>query len=358
MTAVPTRPLDNDKLDAFIGRFIADLGTALHVPAVLIGDRLGLYRAIADGEPVTPAELADRTGTAERYVAEWLAGQAAAGYIDFDPAAGTFRLPAEHAFALVDQAGPVFIPAAFQLAASTVKDEPLITEAFRTGEGVAWHAHHPDLFTATERFFRPGYAAHLTSEWIPALDGMEEKLRAGATVADIGCGHGASTLIMAQTYPSSTFAGFDYHQPSIDTARVRAETAGVADRVSFDVATAKEFPGDGYDLVTVFDCLHDMGDPVGAARHVRSSLAADGTWMIVEPFASDRLEDNLTPMGKIGYNVSTLVCTPASKAQEVGLALGAQAGERRMRDVVTDAGFRRFRRVAETPINLIYEARP
>ena len=358
MTAVPTRPLDNDKLDAFIGRFIADLGTALHVPAVLIGDRLGLYQAIADGEPVTPAELAERTGTAERYVAEWLAGQAAAGYVDFDPDADTFRLPAEHAFALVDQAGPVFIPAAFQLAASTVKDEPLITEAFRTGEGVAWHAHHPDLFTATERFFRPGYAAHLTSEWIPALDGMEEKLRAGATVADVGCGHGASTLIMTQAYPSSTFVGFDYHQPSIDTARARAETAGVADRVSFDVATAKEFPGDGYDLVTVFDCLHDMGDPVGAARHVRSSLAADGTWMIVEPFASDRLEDNLTPMGKIGYNVSTLVCTPASKAQDVGLALGAQAGEKRMRDVVTDAGFRRFRRVAETPINLIYEARP
>jgi SAM-dependent methyltransferase len=313
---------------------------------------------MADGEPVSPADLAERTGTNERYVTEWLAAQAAAAYVDYEPDAGTFRLPPEHAALLIDQGAPVFIPGAFQLAASGVKDEPLITEAFRTGEGVAWHDHHPDLFVGCERFFRPGYAAHLVDEWLPALDGVEVKLRAGARVADVGCGHGASTLIMAKAFPESSFVGFDYHDASIEAARRSADAAGLGGRVRFDVASAREYPGNDYDLVAFFDCLHDMGDPVGAARHVRSSLGPEGTWMIVEPYATDRLEDNLNPVGKIYYGASTLICTPASRAQEVGLALGAQAGEERMRNVVTEAGFTRFRRAAETPVNIVYEARP
>jgi SAM-dependent methyltransferase len=358
MSTTETPPLDQSKLDAFVGRFLGDLGTAMHLPTVLVGDRLGLYRAMADGEPVSPADLAERTGTNERYVTEWLAAQAAAAYVDYEPDAGTFRLPPEHAALLIDQGAPVFIPGAFQLAASGVKDEPLITEAFRTGEGVAWHDHHPDLFVGCERFFRPGYAAHLVDEWLPALDGVEVKLRAGARVADVGCGHGASTLIMAKAFPESSFVGFDYHDASIEAARRSADAAGLGGRVRFDLASARVLPGTDYDLVAFFDCLHDMGDPVGAARHVRSSLGPDGTWMIVEPYATDRLEDNLNPVGKIYYGASTLICTPASRAQEVGLALGAQAGEERMRNVVTEAGFTRFRRAAETPVNIVYEARP
>jgi SAM-dependent methyltransferase len=358
MSTTETAPLDQAKLDAFVGRFLGDLGTALHMPTVLVGDRLGLFRAMAAGEPTSPAALAERTGTTERYVAEWLAAQAAAGYVEFDPTAGTFRLPPEHAALLIDEGAPVFIPGAFQLAASTVKDEPLITEAFRTGEGVAWHDHHPDLFAGCERFFRPGYAAHLIAEWLPALDGVDVKLRAGAKVADVGCGHGASTIIMATAFPESSFVGFDYHDVSIETARRSADSLGVDGRLRFEVARAQDFPGTNYDFVAFFDCLHDMGDPVGAARHVLSTLAPDGTWMIVEPYATNRLEDNLNPVGKIYYNASTLICTPASRAQEVGLALGAQAGEERMRSVVTEAGFTRFRRAAETPVNIVYEARP
>jgi SAM-dependent methyltransferase len=358
MSTTETPPLDQSRLDAFVGRFLGDLGTAMHLPTVLVGDRLGLYRAMADGVPMTPADLAERTGTNERYVGEWLAAQAAAEYVDYDAGDGTFRLPPEHAALLIDQGAPVFIPGAFQLAASTVKDEPLITEAFRTGEGVAWHEHHPDLFFGCERFFRPGYAAHLVDEWLPALEGVEVKLRAGAKVADVGCGHGASTVIMATEYPASSFVGFDYHDASIEAARRSAEGAGLGGRVRFDVATAQDYPGTNYDFVAFFDCLHDMGDPVGAARHVLSTMAPDGTWIIVEPYANDRLEDNLNPVGKIYYNASTLVCTPASRAQEVGLALGAQAGEERMRNVVTEAGFTRFRRAAETPVNIVYEARP
>jgi SAM-dependent methyltransferase len=358
MSTTETAPLDQAKLDAFVGRFLGDLGTALHMPTVLVGDRLGLFRAMAAGEPTSPAALAERTGTTERYVAEWLAAQAAAGYVEFDPTASTFRLPPEHAALLIDEGAPVFIPGAFQLAASTVKDEPLITEAFRTGEGVAWHDHHPDLFAGCERFFRPGYAAHLIAEWLPALDGVDVKLRAGAKVADVGCGHGASTIIMATAFPESSFVGFDYHDVSIETARRSADSLGVDGRLRFEVARAQDFPGTNYDFVAFFDCLHDMGDPVGAARHVLSTLAPDGTWMIVEPYATNRLEDNLNPVGKIYYNASTLICTPASRAQEVGLALGAQAGEERMRSVVTEAGFTRFRRAAETPVNIVYEARP
>jgi SAM-dependent methyltransferase len=358
MSTTETAPLDQAKLDAFVGRFLGDLGTALHLPTVLVGDRLGLYRAMAGGEPMSPAALAERTGTNERYVGEWLAAQAAAGYVDYDATAGTFRLPREHAALLIDEGAPVFIPGAFQLAASTVKDEPLITEAFRTGEGVAWHDHHPDLFAGCERFFRPGYAAHLIDEWLPALDGVDLKLRAGAKVADVGCGHGASTIIMATAFPESSFVGFDYHDVSIETARRSADSLAADGRLRFEVARAQDFPGTAYDFVAFFDCLHDMGDPVGAARHVLSALAPDGTWMIVEPYATDRLEDNLNPVGKIYYNASTLICTPASRAQEVGLALGAQAGEERMRNVVTEAGFTRFRRAAETPVNIVYEAKP
>jgi SAM-dependent methyltransferase len=350
--------LDRAKLDAFAQRFLGDLGTAMHMPTVLVGDRLGLYRAMADGVPVTAAGLAERTGTDERYVTEWLAAQAAAGYVDFDAATAVFRLPPEHAALLVDRGGPVFIPGAFQLAASAFKDEPMITEAFRTGEGVPWHSHHPDLFAGVDRFSRAGYAANLTTAWLPALEGVEQKLRDGATVADVACGHGSSTLIMAEAYPASTFVGFDYHDASIDAAHRAAETAGLSRRVSFDIASAQDYPGAGYDLVVILMSWHDMGDPVGAARHVLSTLAPDGTWMIVEPRAGDCIADNLNPVGKLWYSTSTLVCTPGARAQDGGLALGAQAGEHRSRELVTEAGFTRFRRAAETPVHVVYEARP
>jgi SAM-dependent methyltransferase len=325
---------------------------------VVIGDRLGLYRAMADGAPVTAEELASRTDTDARYVREWLSNQAAGGYVTYDAGSERFSLSPEQSFALAKEGSPAFIPGAFYLATSLIKDEPKITEAFKSGEGVGWHEHNHDLFSGTERFFRPGYAANLVSSWIPALDGVAEKLTAGALVGDIGCGHGASTLIMAEAYPNSEFVGFDYHPGSIEHARAAATAAGVADRVSFEVAAAKEYPGDGYDFVAMFDCLHDMGDPTGAAAHVLKTLADDGTWMIVEPFANDRLEDNLNPVGRVFYGASTLVCTPASRDQEVGLALGAQAGERRLREVVTNGGFTRVRRATETPFNLVLEARP
>jgi len=349
--------IDETKLTEFIGTFVGELGTVMHAATVVIGDKLGLYRAMADGTPVTPAELAERTATDERYVREWLSAQAAAGYVEYDAPSGRFTLPAEHALVLADDSAPVFIPGALQVAGSLWKDEAVITEAFRTGVGVGWHEHHHDLFHGTERFFRPGYNANLVAEWIPALDGVEAKLLAGARVADVGCGHGASTIIMARAYPNSTFVGFDYHEASIEVARKAAADAGVADRVTFEVASAKDYPGSGYDLVACFDCLHDMGDPVGASRHVHATLAGDGTWLIVEPYANDRLEDNLNPVGRIFYSASTCICTPASKAQEIGLALGAQAGEARLGAVVTQGGFTRFRRATETPFNLVLEAR-
>jgi SAM-dependent methyltransferase len=348
--------IDEAKLNEFMGNFVGDLGAALSAANVVIGDRLGLYRAMADGEPVTPEELAERTGTDARYVREWLSGQAAGGYVTYSD--GRFSLSPEQSFALAQEGSPAFVPGAFQLATSLVKDEEKIASAFRTGEGVGWHEHHHDLFAGTERFFRPGYSANLISSWIPALDGVEANLQAGAKVADIGCGHGASTILMAEAYPNSTFIGFDYHDASIEAAREKAAAAGVDGRVSFEIATAKEYPGNGYNLVAMFDCLHDMGDPAGAAAHVLETLAADGTWMIVEPFANDRLEDNLNPVGRVYYSASTLVCTPASRDQEVGLALGAQAGEGRLRAVVTEGGFTRFRRATETPFNLVLEARP
>ncbi len=353
-----TQTIDQAKLDEFMGRFVGDLGAAISAALVVIGDKLGLYRAMADGDLLTAEELASRTGTDARYVREWLSNQAAGGYVSYEPASKRFFLTPEMSLALAQEGSPAFVPGAFQLATSLIKDEETIACAFRSGRGVGWHEHHHDLFTGTERFFRPGYAAHLATSWIPALDGVHAKLEAGALVADVGCGHGASTILMAQAYPRSMFVGFDYHEASIEHARAAAAQAELGARVSFEVATAKEYPGTGYDLVTMFDCLHDMGDPVGAAAHVRRTLSTDGAWMIVEPYAGDRLEDNLNPVGRVFYGASTLVCTPASRDQEVGLALGAQAGEQRLREVATDGGFTRFRRATETPFNIVLEARP
>ncbi len=349
--------VNEEKLNRLLGRFVADFGATFHAGLVVIGESLGLYKALA-GEALTSAELAERTGTDERYVREWLNSQAAGEYVQYDPSTGRYSLSEEQAFALADEKSPAYLPGAFLLAVSALRAVPQITEKFRTGEGFGWHEHDHGLFRGTELFFRPGYAANLTSSWIPSLDGVEEKLKAGAKVADVGCGLGASTILMAQTYPSSTFVGYDYHGGSIEMARQRAEEAGVSDRVKFEVARAKDYPGGGYDFVAFFDCLHDMGDPRGAAAHVRETLAPDGTWMVVEPFAGDKVEDNLNPVGRIYYSASTLLCTPASKSQEVGLALGAQAGEARLREVVTGGGFSRFRRAAETPFNIVYEAKP
>jgi SAM-dependent methyltransferase len=307
---------------------------------------------------VTPSELAERTGTVERYVREWLNAGAASGYVDYDPDTRRYRLSPEQALMFADEGSPAFFVGAFQVALAATKSEPRISDAFRTGAGVGWHEHDHNLYHGTERFFRTAYAAHLVTDWIPALDGVEAKLRDGAKVADVGCGLGASTVLMAKAYPRSAFVGFDYHEDSVATARRRAEAAGVADRVTFEVATAKNFPDDDYDFVTVFDALHDMGDPMGAAGHIRSALAEDGSWMIVEPYAGDRVEENLNPVGRAYYSASTLLCTPCSLSQEVGLALGAQAGEARLRDVVIGAGFSQFRRATQTPFNLVFEARP
>lgn len=350
--------IDENKLHEFVHQFVTDLSAVAHASTVLIGDKLGLYRAMGDSKPVTSEQLADRTGIDARYVREWLAAQAASRYVEYNPSDNTFRLPEEQAFALTDEYNPVFAPAGLQVAAAMIKDADKMAEAFRTGRHVGWHEHDDDLYQGTERFFRPNYIASLTSVWLPALEGVQAKLERGARVADVGCGHGASSVIMAQAYPNSTFHGFDYHEGSIRAAREAAKRAGVADRCKFEVAPAKEFPGQDYDLVAMFDCLHDMGDPVGAAAHVRKKLSEDGTWMIVEPYAQDRLEDNLNPVGRLFYSASTVLCTPNSKSQEVGLALGAQAGENRLRDVVSQGGFSRFRRASETPFNIVFEARP
>jgi SAM-dependent methyltransferase len=350
--------IDQAKLNEFLGRFVGDLGAALSAALVVIGDRLGLYRAMRDGEPVSAEQLAERTGTDPRYVREWLSNQAAGGYVTYDPDGEEFFLSPEQSFALAQEGSPAFIPGAFQVATAAIKDEEKIERAFHSGDGVGWHEHHDDLFAGTERFFRPGYAANLVSSWIPALDGVQAKLQRGGRVADVGCGHGASTILMAQAFPNSEFIGFDYHGPSIEHAHQAAVEAGLDDRVRFEVASAKEYPGGPYELVAMFDCLHDMGDPVGAAAHVRDTLAPDGTWLIVEPYAGDRLQDNLNPVGRVFYGASTLICTPASRDQEVGLALGAQAGEARLRAVVTAGGFTRFRRATETPFNIVLEARP
>ena len=328
----------------------------MNAALVLVGEKLGLYKAMAGAGPLTSAELAKKTNTDERYVREWLSAQAAGGYVTYDAAARKFTLPDEQAFALAVEESPAYLPGAFHIVSAIMKDEGKLVEAFRTGEGVGWDEHDPSLFEGTEKFFRPNYAANLVSSWIPSLSGIDEKLKRGGRVADVGCGHGASTILMAQAYPNSQFVGFDYHGPSIGRARRTAARAGVKN-ASFEVATAKDFHGVKYDLVTFFDCLHDMGDPEGAARHVREMLNPQGAWMIVEPFAHDQLEKNLNPVGRVFYTASTMICTPASRAQEVGLCLGAQAGEARMRKVVTDAGFGKFRRAAETPFNLVYEAK-
>lgn len=350
--------VDTDKLMEFVFKAVDEVGATLNSALVVLGDKLGLYQAMAGAGPLSSQDLAKRTGTAERYVREWLNAQAAGGYVDYDPATERYILPAEQAVALTDSASPAFLPGIFQIAIGSVVDSPRILDVARTGGGIGWHDHVDDVHQGCERFFRPGYNAHLVTEWLPALDGVVDKLDRGATVADVGCGHGASTVLMAQAFPASRFVGTDYHDGSIDTARQRAADAGMTSNVTFETALASSLPGQGYDLVTMFDCLHDMGDPAGAAAHIRDALADDGTWMIVEPAAGDRVEDNLNPVGRAYYAFSTLLCTPCSLSQEVGLALGAQAGEARIRDIVTGAGFSRFRRVAATPFNSVFEARP
>jgi 2-polyprenyl-3-methyl-5-hydroxy-6-metoxy-1,4-benzoquinol methylase len=349
--------IDNDKLNAFLGKFVTDLGATAAAGNVVIGHNLGLYKALAV-EPATAEELAARTHTNPRYIAEWLRGQAAGGYVEYDAAADTYSMTEEQAFALTNPDGGIYAPGAFVLALGALRAEPRITEAFRSGGGLGWHEHDTDVFTGCEQFFRPGYIANLIPAWIPALDGVQDKLRAGADVADIGCGLGASTILLAQEYRNSRFTGSDYHSGSIELARKHAGEAGVADRVTFEVSSASSFSGTGYDLAATFDCLHDMGDPVGAARHVRQALKPDGTWLIVEPYASDEVAGNMNPVGRVYYNFSTLLCVPNALSQPGGYALGAQAGEAAIRQLVIDAGFTRFRRAAETPFNCVYEVRP
>ena len=357
MSTAQAPALNMDKLNAFIGQFVTDLGASVHAGMVVIGEKLGLYKALAGG-PMSPAELAAKTGTDERYLREWLASQAAGGYITYDEKTNKFGLSVEQAFTLAQEDSPAYLPGAFELALGSLAAVPRIADSFRTGAGMGWHEHEDGVFHGCEKFFRPGYAANLVSSWIPSLHDVKDKLEAGGRVADVGCGKGASTVLLAKAFPKSRFFGFDYHDKSIEAARESAKREGVADRVTFEVSKAKSYPGKDYDFVAVFDCLHDMGDPVGAAAHVRQSLAKDGTWMIVEPFANDQLKDNLNPLGRVYYSFSTLLCTPCSRSQEVAACLGAQAGEKRIREVVTSAGFSRFRRATETPFNIVYEARP
>ncbi len=357
MSTAPVPALDMDKLHAFVGRFVNDLGAAGHTGMVVIGEKLGLYKALAAG-PMTSSELAAKTKTDERYLREWLASQAAGGYITYDEKTRRFSLSPEQAFTLANEDSPAYLPGAFELALGSLAAVPRITESFRTGSGMGWYEHSLGVFDGSEKFYRTGYVGNLERAWIPALAGVKEKLERGAKVADVGCGKGASTILMAKAFPKSRFYGFDYHEKSIEGAREAAKRQGVAEQINFEMAPAKSYPGKDYDFVTVFDCLHDMGDPVGAAKHIRETLAKDGTWMIVEPFANDDLKDNLNPVGRLYYSFSTLLCTPCSRSQEVALCLGAQAGEARIREVVTSAGFSRFRRATETPFNIVYEARP
>jgi ubiquinone/menaquinone biosynthesis C-methylase UbiE len=348
--------MDHNKVTEFLGRFVTDLGATGAAGSVVIGNRLGLYRALEQG-PATPERFAERTGCHPRYLTEWLRGQAAGGYISYDPATGEFSLSEEQAFCLADPNGPN-LSAAFLAVLGYLRAEPRITEAFRTGAGVAWHEHHEDVFVGCDAFYRPGYVAELIPSWIPALDGVDATLTAGGRVADLGCGLGSSSVLLAQAYPRTTIVGSDYHGESIELARKKAAEAGVADRVSFEVATAQTFTGRDYDLVTMFDCLHDMGDPVAAARRVRQALAPDGTWLLVEPYADDTVENNFTPVGRLFYSGSMFLCVPNGLSQPGGYALGAQAGEAATRRVITEAGFTRIRRAAQTPFNLVYEVRP
>ena len=366
-TLTPPTAIDPDQLQSLVEQAVGDFGAVLGAALVVVGDRLGLYRALAEHGSSTPAELATATGTVERNVREWLSAQAAAGYVTYDGpqdsgADDRFSLSPEQAEAFTNQGSPAFVVGGFQVVTAAAKADEKITEAFRGGKGLGWHEHHRDLFEGTERFFRPGYAVNLVDAWLPALDGVVEKLQSGGRVADVGCGHGASTILMAQAFPASTFVGSDYHASSIGEARAAAELAGTGN-TEFEVASAAQFSGAEisgapYDLICYFDCLHDMGDPVGALRHARSQLTEDGVVMLVEPQAGDSVADNLNPVGRIFYGASTLICTPASQSQDVGLALGAQAGEARLAEVARTAGFTRVRRAAETPFNLVLELRP
>jgi 2-polyprenyl-3-methyl-5-hydroxy-6-metoxy-1,4-benzoquinol methylase len=349
--------MDQARLETFVFQVVKDMATSMSGVMTNIGHKLNLYKAMAGAGPITPSELAQKTGTRDRYIREWLNNQAAGGYITYDPQKGTYEVPEEHAMVLANPESPVFMAAAFDLISSMWLDEDKVVDAFQSGKGIGWHEHHPRLFCSCEAFFRNGYLSNLTSTWIPALEGVEAKLQAGAKVADIGCGHGASTIIMAKAYPNSQFFGFDYHFDSIATARLRALQAGVADRVRFEVATAKDYPGSDYDLVCFMDCLHDMGDPVGAAKYTKEVLEENGTVLLVEPFAGKNVEDNFNPIGQMYYAASTAICTPNSLSQEVGLALGAQAGEVKLSQVMSEAGFSRFRRATQTPFNIILEAR-
>jgi 2-polyprenyl-3-methyl-5-hydroxy-6-metoxy-1,4-benzoquinol methylase len=350
--------INGDKLMALMGKLVGDFGAMASIGPMLVGEKLGLYKALSSGTPMNAEELAKATSTHARYVQEWLCASAASGFIEYDAAADKFFMTEEQAAALGIEGSPFYFLGAVEMAVAMMRAEPQMIEAFKTGKGVGWHEHDACLFRSVERFFRPGYMRHLVGEWIPALDGVKAKLDAGATVADVGCGHGASTILMAQAFPNSKFRGFDYHEASIEKAKKAAEAAGVSDRVTFDVASAKDYPGKDYALVAFFDCLHDMGDPAGAAKHVHSTLASDGAWMVVEPAAGDGISDNLNPIGRVFYSASTFICTPASRAQEVGLGLGAQAGQARLTKVIQEGGFRSVRRAAETPFNMVLEARP
>lgn len=349
--------LDEARLHEFLGKMIMEMGAAANGALIVMGDKLGLYKSLAANGPMTSQQLSDATGTVERYTREWLSAQAGSGYLEYNPEDKTFYMTPEQAAVFADEESPVLMTGAFYGISSMYHDVPKVEHAFQSGEGVSWGDHNSCLFCGTEKFFRPSYKANLVSTWIPALDGVEEKLKNGAKVADIGCGHGASTMVLAEAYPNSKIIGYDFHDKSVEYASNLAKEQGLSN-ISFEVATAKTFPGNEYDLVTFFDCLHDMGDPVGACAHVVSALKPDGTCMMVEPFANDTLEKNLNPIGRAFYAFSTMICTPSSISQEVGLALGAQAGEKRLREVANQGGFKHFRRAAETPFNLILEARP
>lgn len=348
--------MDHTKVMEFLGRFVTDLGATGSTGAVVIGGRLGLYEALAEG-PATPQDLAERTGCHPRYLTEWLRNQAAGGYVEYDPTTELFSMTPEQVFCLVDANGPK-LPDAAKTVVGYLRSEPLLTEAFRTGRGVGWHEHHEDVFVGCDAFYRPGYVAELVPNWIPALEGVDAKLAAGGRVADIGCGLGSSSVLMAQAYPRTTVVGFDYHAESVELAQKKAAEAGVSDRVTFETATAQAFPGANYDLITTFDALHDMGDALGAARQVRSALAPDGTWLLVEPNASDSVEENFNPVGRLYYAGSMFLCVPNSLSQPGGYSLGAQAGEAAIRQLATEAGFTQFRRVAQSAFNLVYEIKP
>lgn len=351
-------PMDQKEVENFVHQVVNDLAASMSGQMVNIGHKLGLYTAMAGAEPLTAAELARRTGTLERYVQEWLNNQVAGGYIDYEPENQTYRLSNEHAYVLAQKDSPYFLAPGFDVAATLWLDEDKLLDAFKNGKGIGWHEHNHRLFFGTEAFFRPGYQANLTENWIPALEGMDARLKRGGKVADVGCGHGASTIVMAKAYPNSTFYGFDYHDKSIETARQRAAEAGLSDRVHFEVASASDYPGTGYDLVCFMDCFHDLGDPLGAARHTKEALAADGSVLMVEPYAEDTLEKNVNPVGRLFYAASTALCVPNSLSQEVGYGLGAQAGQARLEAIMEEAGFGTFRKATQTPFNLVLEARP